>query len=158
MTALAANDVAQIRSMVLNDAMINNASMDMNRIDLVAHLDTSEVWVVSNAMALPHNFHVHDVQFQILDVSGQKPPPELAGWKDTIYVPPGAQLRIIMRFTDYADPRSPYMFHCHLLTHEDKGMMGQFVVIEPGDEALVGIAAGSTRGATAGMDFGMGMP
>lgn len=157
MTALAANDAAQIRSMVLNDAMINNTAMDMDRIDLVAHLDTSEVWVVSNAMALPHNFHVHDVQFQILDISRQKPPPELAGWKDTIYVPPGAQFRLIMRFTDYADPRNPYMFHCHLLTHEDKGMMGQFVVIEPGDEALVGIAAGSTRGATAGMDSGMGM-
>jgi len=158
MTALAANDAVQIRSMVLNDAMINNTAMDMNRIDLVAHLNTSEVWVVSNAMALPHNFHVHDVQFQILDVSGQKPPPQLAGWKDTIYVPPGAQFRIIMRFADYADPRNPYMFHCHLLTHEDKGMMGQFVVIEPGDEALVGIASGSSRGAASAMDPGMAMP
>jgi len=64
--------------MVLNDAMVNDAPMEMDRIDLVAHLDTSEVWVVSNAMAMPHNFHVHDVQFQILDVGGQKPPPELA--------------------------------------------------------------------------------
>jgi FtsP/CotA-like multicopper oxidase with cupredoxin domain len=158
MMALAANDAAQIRSMVLNDAMINNASMDLNRIDLVAHLNTSEVWVVSNAMALPHNFHIHDVQFQILDVSGQKPPPELAGWKDTVYMPPGVQFRLIMRFADYADPRSPYMFHCHLLTHEDKGMMEQFVVIEPGDEALVGIASGSSRGVAGSMDSDMAMP
>jgi FtsP/CotA-like multicopper oxidase with cupredoxin domain len=39
-----------------------------------------------------------------------------------------------MRFTDYADPTAPYMFHCHLLRHEDDGMMGQFVMVEPGQE------------------------
>ncbi len=37
-----------------------------------------------------------------------------------------------MRFEDYADPDSPYMYHCHLLRHEDAGMMGQFVVVKPG--------------------------
>ena len=37
-----------------------------------------------------------------------------------------------MRFEDYADPDTPYMYHCHLLWHEDQGMMGQFVVVEPG--------------------------
>ncbi len=37
-----------------------------------------------------------------------------------------------MRFADYADPDTPYMFHCHLLSHEDHGMMGQFVVVKPG--------------------------
>ena len=42
-----------------------------------------------------------------------------------------------MRFTDYADPDTPYMFHCHLLRHEDQGMMGQFVVVEPGQKADV---------------------
>ena len=39
-----------------------------------------------------------------------------------------------MRFTDYADPATPYMYHCHLLRHEDDGMMGQFVVVEPGQK------------------------
>jgi FtsP/CotA-like multicopper oxidase with cupredoxin domain len=34
-----------------------------------------------------------------------------------------------MRFVDYADPETPYMFHCHILQHEDQGMMGQFVVV-----------------------------
>jgi FtsP/CotA-like multicopper oxidase with cupredoxin domain len=42
-----------------------------------------------------------------------------------------------MRFTDYADPDTPYMYHCHLLQHEDSGMMGQFVVVEAGQEAGV---------------------
>ena len=39
-----------------------------------------------------------------------------------------------MRFEDYADPDSPYMYHCHLLRHEDQGMMAQFVVVEPGED------------------------
>ena len=42
-----------------------------------------------------------------------------------------------MRFSDYPDPASPYMFHCHLLLHEDEGLMGQFVVVEPGGQAAV---------------------
>jgi hypothetical protein len=37
-----------------------------------------------------------------------------------------------MRFTDFTDPSMPYMFHCHLLRHEDQGLMGQFVVVAPG--------------------------
>jgi FtsP/CotA-like multicopper oxidase with cupredoxin domain len=44
-------------------------------------------------------------------------------------VRPGETVRIIMRFTDFADPNTPYMYHCHLLNHEDNGMMGQFVVL-----------------------------
>ncbi|MGO1507721.1 MAG: multicopper oxidase domain-containing protein, partial [Microbacterium sp.] len=42
-------------------------------------------------------------------------------------------------FEDYADPTMPYMYHCHMLLHEDEGMMGQFVVIEPGDEEAVAV-------------------
>jgi hypothetical protein len=43
-------------------------------------------------------------------------------------------VRLAMRFTDYADPNSPYMYHCHLLQHEDNGMMGQFVVVRRGEQ------------------------
>jgi FtsP/CotA-like multicopper oxidase with cupredoxin domain len=50
-------------------------------------------------------------------------------------VPPDTTIRIIARFEDHADPDVPYMFHCHVLRHEDNGMMGQFVVVEPGQEA-----------------------
>ncbi|HJA62368.1 MAG TPA: multicopper oxidase domain-containing protein, partial [Candidatus Brevibacterium intestinavium] len=39
-------------------------------------------------------------------------------------------------------PHLPYMYHCHMLLHEDEGMMGQFVVIDPGQEDEVGVAAG----------------
>jgi len=58
--------------------------------------------------------------------------PTLAGWKDTVLVPPGTTVRLLVRFADYTNPAVPYMFHCHLLQHEDNGMMGQFVVVGPG--------------------------
>ena len=44
-------------------------------------------------------------------------------------VRPGETVPLLMRFEDYADPENPYMFHCHILQHEDQGMMGQFVVV-----------------------------
>ena len=76
----------------------------------------------------PHSLHVHDVRFQVLDVDGEPPSPALSGWQDTVYLPPHETFRLIVPFGEYADPHTPYMFHCHLLRHEDQGMMGQFVV------------------------------
>ena len=72
----------------------------------------------------------------MLTVDGAAPPPQLAGYKDTVYVAPRSTVRLLVRFTDYADPTWPYMFHCHLLLHEDMGVMGQFVVVRPGDKVV----------------------
>jgi FtsP/CotA-like multicopper oxidase with cupredoxin domain len=58
----------------------------------------------------------------------------LRGPKDTVFIPPGSTVRFALRFSDYTDPTTPYMYHCHVLAHEDNGMMGQFTVVEP-DEA-----------------------
>jgi FtsP/CotA-like multicopper oxidase with cupredoxin domain len=127
-------DAAETRYFELRSRRINGNEMDMNRIDEVVTVDTTEIWQVENGHGQIHNFHVHDVQFQVLDIDGATPPPELSGWKDTILLPPRTPIRLIMRFTDYADPAAPYMHHCHLLRHEDDGMMGQFVVVEPGQE------------------------
>jgi len=77
---------------------------------------------------------VHDVQFQIASIDGQAPPAYLRGWKDTVFLPPGREVELLLHFADYADPDAPYMFHCHLLRHEDSGMMGQFVGLRPGAE------------------------
>jgi blue copper oxidase len=125
---------ATTRAFRLAGGQINDKSMDMDRIDEVVGKDTTEVWEVSNQDLVPHNFHVHGVQFQLLDMGGATPPPQLAGWKDTVYLPPRVPVRLIMRFATYADPGSPYMFHCHLIFHEDQGMMGQFVVAAPGQQ------------------------
>jgi len=125
-------DAAQTRTFRMSGHRINGRAMDMGRIDVVITRDTVEVWDVVNAHGTPHSFHVHDVQFQVLQVDGHEPPPHLRGWKDTVFLSPGTRMRIIARFADYADPAMPYMYHCHMLYHEDNGMMGQFVVVAPG--------------------------
>jgi suppressor of ftsI len=121
------------RAFELAGTKINDRRMDVGRVDLTATLGTTEIWTVKNGNgSRPHNFHIHGLQFQVLDVDGRQPPAELDGWKDTVLLPPDVRYRLIMRFTDYADPAVPYMYHCHLLWHEDQGMMGQFLVVAPG--------------------------
>ena len=106
---------------------INGRKMDMGRVDFTVTAGRTEVWELTNPpggmMSLPHSFHVHGVQFQVLDVDGGLPPPELLGWKDTILVWPGERIRLALRFPAI---QGLYMYHCHLLEHEDDGMMGQF--------------------------------
>ncbi|MFI6939300.1 multicopper oxidase family protein [Streptomyces sp. NPDC050418] len=114
---------------------INGRPMDMGRVDEVVTRGDTETWTVRNEDGVPHNFHVHDVQFRVLKVDGREPPPELRGAKDTVFVPGGTTVKLAMRFDGPADPDTPYMYHCHLLAHEDGGMMGQFVVVEKGQRA-----------------------
>ncbi len=125
-------DAVQTRRFELQGTnRINGTSLEMGRIDAVVLLDTTEIWEVRNGAGIPHSFHVHDFQFRIIEYDGAAAPPGLAGPKDTVYVPPGATVRLLVRFRDYADPATPYMFHCHILEHEDRGMMGQFTVVKP---------------------------
>lgn len=129
------SDAIARRTFVLDGLSINEQSMDLGRIDATATAGTTEVWNVLNDMARPHNFHLHGMQFQVTSVGGAEPSASLGGWKDTVYLEPGVTYSLIIRFGDYSDPNHPYMFHCHLLRHEDAGMMGQFVVVEPGGSA-----------------------
>ncbi len=113
------------------DFTINGVSMDMNNINVTIPLDNTEIWTISNNSAIAHPFHIHDIQYQILDIGGNPPPAYAVGWKDTFLVPAGGtSMRVITKFTDFADTTVPYMYHCHMLTHEDGGMMGQFVVVD----------------------------
>uniref|UniRef100_A0A5Q5CDF5 Multicopper oxidase CueO n=1 Tax=Mycobacterium sp. (strain JLS) TaxID=164757 RepID=A0A5Q5CDF5_MYCSJ len=115
---------------------INDQLMDMTRIDFDVPENTTEIWEVTGRDRVwPHNFHVHNAQFRILDTAGQPPPAELAGWKDTVFIYPQTTVRFAVRFNSYSDPVNPFMFHCHLLFHEDTGMMGQFRVAS-GDPQL----------------------
>ena len=108
---------------------INGKKMNMSRIDEIVKLGSTEIWEIYNRpmgmMQIPHSFHIHDVQFQILDRNGKPPSPAESGWKDTVLLWPGETVRFITRFEDYT---GLYMYHCHFLEHEDDGMMGQFEV------------------------------
>lgn len=123
------------RSFELAGFAVNGRSMDMSRIDATVEVGDTEIWSVTNLDGATHNFHVHDVQFQVLDIGGEPPPPESAGWKDTVWLRPRETVRLIMSFTDYTSAEWPYMLHCHVPSHEDQGLMGQFVVVEPDSSA-----------------------
>ena len=112
-----------------NNMTINGKSMDMKRIDEVVKLGTTEVWHIVNPSFEAHPFHVHDVQFRILDRDGRPPIETETGLKDTVLIPSKGSVRLLLSFRDYADPDTPYMYHCHNLEHEDAGMMGQFTVV-----------------------------
>lgn len=122
------------RSFLLAGRQINGKQMDLQRIDELVTLDTTEVWEVINLDAQPHSFHVHGLQFQVADVADAQPPAFLDGRKDTVFLPPGIPVRLVLHFADYADPARPFMYHCHMLFHEDHGMMGQFLVVAAGQQ------------------------
>jgi blue copper oxidase len=125
-------DAVATRHFRLSGTRINGQRMDMHRIDATATADTVEIWEVEGGI---HNFHIHGVSFQVLDIDGAPPPAHLRGWKDTVEIRGGTTVRLIVRFGTHTDPDTPYMFHCHKLRHEDQGMMGQFVVVSPGQTA-----------------------
>ena len=108
---------------------INGKTMEMSRIDFQVKRNSTEIWEVRNDSPMAHPFHVHNVQFHILDRNGKKPTEIESGLKDTVLVQRGEVVRIVMTFPEYSDAKVPYMYHCHILEHEDQGMMGQFVVV-----------------------------
>ena len=108
---------------------INGASMDMNVINERVPVGQWEIWEIANASMMAHPFHIHNAQFRVIDRNGRTPPPLETGYKDTVIVDPREQVRLLLRFEEHTDPDLPYMYHCHILEHEDAGMMGQFVVV-----------------------------
>jgi len=104
---------------------INQRPFAMDRIDFEVELGSVERWIIRSTM-IAHPFHVHGTLFRVASGNGAPPRPENMGWKDTVLVPGEAE--IIMRFDHPASRDKPFMFHCHILEHEDAGMMGQFTV------------------------------
>jgi FtsP/CotA-like multicopper oxidase with cupredoxin domain len=102
---------------------INGRAHDPARIDVETKLGTSEIWEIVS-IGMPHPFHIHGALFRVLSLDGAPPPPHLAGWKDVILVEDKAEL--LVSFTRPADRAHPFMYHCHILEHEDAGMMGQY--------------------------------
>jgi len=126
--------------------LLNGASMNMQVINEYVEGETTEIWSIENQTAVAHPFHIHDVHFFVLDRDPVGPAPAVeaedyeAGPKDTILVLPGETVRFIADFDDFTfDPadgiaQAAYMYHCHILPHEDDGMMGQFAVCPPGNQ------------------------
>jgi len=107
---------------------INGKQFDRNRIDFVQQQGVTEIWEIYNKPdmmgGMTHPFHLHGTQFKIVSINGQTPPLNEQGWKDTVSIEPDETVKLAVKFND----KGLYMFHCHLLEHEDNGMMGQVKV------------------------------
>jgi spore coat protein A len=125
------------------DMMLNNTPWHMPITEKPV-LDTTEIWELLNLTEDTHPIHLHLVRFQILDrrridtgafltdrtlrfIGNQEPVgPTEAGWKDTVRVPSGTLTRIIVPFRGYP---GRYVWHCHILEHEDNEMMRPYEII-----------------------------
>ena len=78
-------------------------------------------------MAMPHPMHIHGGQFRVVERTGA-PRNDVfdQGWKDTVLVMPGETVTVVMRFADH---RGRFLYHCHNLEHEDRGMMRNYLVV-----------------------------
>ena len=112
-------DVDVRRVVTLSQGLINGKAMDMNRVDFLAKLDDTEIWEIENIVGMDHPFHLHGFQFQVIERNGVPEP--FRSWKDMVNLPKHQTARIIVRFANYP---GKWMFHCHILDHEDHGMMG----------------------------------
>ena len=117
--ALDTNRATVRRTLILSQGLINGHTMDMHRVDEKVKLGATEIWTIENVVGLDHPFHLHGYQFQVLDRNGV--PERDRRWKDTVNVPKHESVRFIVHFD--ANP-GRWMFHCHILDHEDHGMMG----------------------------------
>lgn len=105
---------------------INGLSMRMDRINEKVRKGDTEIWRMT-VDDMQHPFHIHGCSFRILSQNGATPPAYAQGWKDIVHVEEGWS-EVLVRFDYEATEETPYMYHCHILEHEDCGMMGQFTV------------------------------
>ena len=125
---LATANVVRKRSFELKENMtINNKQMNMMVIDEAINLGDIEQWRIFGKGA-KHTFHVHGCSFKVISRAGGAPEPWETGWKDTVIVSGKREVEFLVQFNKRADKTAPYMYHCHMLEHEDRGMMGQFTV------------------------------
>lgn len=93
---------------------------DHERIDQQLRVGTVEEWVIGNSTPMAHPFHLHVWPMQVVEAADHDPsgPPD---WRDVVVVPPHGQVRVRVRFADFGGRT---VYHCHILDHEDRGMMG----------------------------------
>lgn len=99
--------------------LINGKAFDGDRTDVQVRLGDVEDWEIVNEGMFDHPFHIHTNPFQVISRNGQ--PQQHRDWKDVVLVKAGETVRIRTRFEDFPGRT---MYHCHILDHEDQGMMG----------------------------------
>ncbi len=111
------------------DMIINGSAMDMNVINEQVRRGVWERWRIRSNQGA-HPFHVLGCSFLVEQMEGAAATPDQQGWKDTVVLDDDDWSEIVVRFDHQATEQHPYMYHCHILEHEDRGMMGQFTVTD----------------------------
>jgi FtsP/CotA-like multicopper oxidase with cupredoxin domain len=123
---------------------VNGKAFDPKRVDYVARLGSTQTWLLRNLSPITHFIHIHEEQWHTVSVDGKPPPAWLRGLEDTWRLDPGERIKVAATFTDYT---GVFMLHCHMLAHEDHGMMAQFAVAKRHGKRLpAGYYDSSTRG------------
>lgn len=107
--------------------VLDGRAFDHDRIDARARLGAVERWRVVNESAFEHPFHLHLAMFRVESRGLVSAPANERGWKDTVRVAPGETVTLTTRFTDFA---GTYVYHCHILEHEDHSMMAQVRIVD----------------------------
>ncbi len=120
-----------VLSMTMNRGLINGYDFDVQPLTITSTVGTYEIWEISAQCMMDHCFHMHINHFQVLSVIGGDPGygalySQIPAWKDTVYIPRGGTVRILV---DVADFDGMTMFHCHIVEHEDIGMMGMWDIL-----------------------------
>lgn len=111
----------------LGQWVLNGRPFEHDHIEFRPRLGSVEHWTLVNDSSFVHPFHIHLVMFQLLQRGLANPPHPERGWKDTVRVAPGETVRFAARFGTHT---GTYVFHCHVLEHEDHSMMSQFRVVD----------------------------
>lgn len=115
--------------------------------NIIVHSGTVEDWTVENRTGEDHIFHIHQLHFQVLKVDGQ--PVNDPALRDTVDIPywsgTGPYHSVTVRM-DFSDPSvvGVFVYHCHILEHEDGGMMGEIQVLPPGSAATATVTASAS--------------
>jgi blue copper oxidase len=126
---LIVNDPVLSQADQLSSSGVNGKPFSIETINFSAPRNQDLHWQISEGSDLMlHPVHIHGCQFRIVSQDGKPPPPERAGWKDVAPISKGGVSEILVRFPHEATQVDPYMAHCHILEHEDSGMMAQFTV------------------------------
>jgi len=104
---------------------VDGRTFDPNRTDARVRLGAIEEWTVRNESGELHDFHIHQTPFQVTEVNRVRQPFE--GYQDIVNVPVHGEVKVIVPFTDPVMV-GRFVYHCHLLSHEDKGMMATIEV------------------------------
>ena len=116
--------------------------------NIVTRSGTVEQWTISNQSLLDHAFHIHQIHFRTLAINGVAVTDYTE--RDTINIPhwsgSGAypSVTLLMDFTD-PDIVGTFVYHCHVLSHEDRGMMGSIQVLPPLVDSTTSLSASGTR-------------